>query len=51
MGGDGERDQGIRTGLGHEGIICVSQTQFSSFGYKTGVYLSKITANIKNSVA
>ena len=24
--------QGVRTGLGHGGITCVSQTQFSSFG-------------------
>ena len=23
--------QGVRTGLGHEGITCVLQTQFSSF--------------------
>ena len=23
--------QGLRTGLGHEGITCVLQTQFSSF--------------------
>ena len=23
--------QGVRTGLGHGGIICVLQTQFSSF--------------------
>ena len=25
--------QGVRTGLGHGGIICVLQTQFSSFHY------------------
>ena len=24
-------DQGVRTGLGHGGITCVLQTQFSSF--------------------
>ena len=24
-------EQGVRTGLGHGGITCVSQTQFSSF--------------------
>ena len=23
--------QGVRTGLGHEGITCVLQTQYSSF--------------------
>ena len=27
--------QGVRTGLGHGGIICVLQTQFSSFNYCT----------------
>ena len=27
--------QGVRTGLGHRGITCVLQTQFSSF-YKLG---------------
>ena len=25
--------QGVRTGLGHGGITCVLQTQFSSFKY------------------
>ena len=34
--------QGVRTGLGHGGITCVLQTQFSSFfrdvsGYKPGI--------------
>ena len=27
--------QGVRTGLGHGGITCVLQTQFSSFFFKT----------------
>ena len=26
--------QGVRTGLGHGGITCVLQTQFSSLQYK-----------------
>ena len=26
--------QGVRTGLGHGGITCVLQTQFSSFYFK-----------------
>ena len=28
-------EQGVRTGLGHGGITCVLQTQFSSFKYNT----------------
>ena len=31
--------QGVRTGLGHGGITCVLQTQFSSF-FLIGKYLS-----------
>ena len=27
----GEVGQGVRTGLGHGGLTCVLQTQFSSF--------------------
>ena len=33
--------QGVRTGLGHGGITCVLQTQFSSFE-KVAVYLLMI---------
>ena len=29
--------QGVRTGLGHGGITCVLQTQFSSFLLKRNV--------------
>ena len=29
----GEVGQGVRTGLGHGGLTCVLQTQFSSFCY------------------
>ena len=29
----GEVGQGVRTGLGHGGLTCVLQTQFSSFYY------------------
>ena len=33
--------QGVRTGLGHRGITCVVQTQFSSFTiFKKGNNLS-----------
>ena len=35
--------QGVRTGLGHGGITCVLQTQFSSF------YLSEDMENCKMS--
>ena len=31
--------QGVRTGLGHRGITCVLQTQFSSY-FMFGLYLS-----------
>ena len=31
--------QGVRTGLGHGGITCVLQTQFSSYLY----YIQKLT--------
>ena len=31
---------GARTGLGHRGITCVLQTQFSSFFYVMGKVLS-----------
>ena len=31
--------QGVRTGLGHGGIICVLQTQFSSFALYLRFYL------------
>ena len=30
--------QGVRTGLGHGGITCVLQTQFSSFLIKCEVF-------------
>ena len=33
--------QGVRTGLGHGGITCVLQTQFSSFLY-VGILILKI---------
>ena len=29
--------RGLRTGLGHGGITCVLQTQFSSFSFYTAV--------------
>ena len=32
-------EQGVRTGLGHGGITCVLQTQFSSFLFKTSLAL------------
>ena len=31
--------QGVRTGLGHGGITCVLQTQFSSFLLSSAFYL------------
>ena len=37
--------QGVRTGLGHGGITCVSQTQFSFFFFffeKYDVFASKL---------
>ena len=30
--------QGLRTGLGHEGITCVLQTQFSSYKDELQLY-------------
>ena len=33
--------QGVRTGLGHGGIICVLQTQFSSFILELGILVRK----------
>ena len=35
--------QGVRTGLGHGGITCVLQTQFSSF---TVQWLSRLSAGL-----
>ena len=32
--------QGVRTGLGQGGIICVLQTQFSSFLFGCFIYVS-----------
>ena len=34
--------QGVRTGLGHGGITCVLQTQFSSLSFNSDFYVSKI---------
>ena len=41
--------QGVRTGLGHGGITCVLQTQFSSLGNRSalGRSLSAMEANRK----
>ena len=33
--------QGVRTGLGHGGITCVLQTQFSSFTVKFTIFLQR----------
>ena len=33
--------QGVRTGLGHGGITCVLQTQFSSFFFFFGAFRIK----------
>ena len=40
--------QGVRTGLGHGGITCVLQTQFSSFTHETASVL--FLALLENSV-
>ena len=35
-------EQGVRTGLGHGGITCVLQTQFSSFPLSLNAQLSVV---------
>ena len=39
--------QGVRTGLGHGGITCVLQTQFSSFYLKLLISQSKFSGTRK----
>ena len=34
--------QGVRTGLGHGGITCVLQTQFSSFIHVFGMMINTV---------
>ena len=34
--------QGVRTGLGHRGITCVLQTQFSSYQYIINIVIYSI---------
>ena len=46
--------QGVRTGLGHGGITCVLQTQFSSFflfNYEKAdnkIFICKFSKNVKS---
>ena len=39
--------QGVRTGLGHEGITCVLETQFSSFFFCLVLLYSSYMEEIK----
>ena len=40
--------QGVRTGLGHGGITCVLQTQFSSFSFFLHFCLQKYSKLSEN---
>ena len=42
--------QGVRTGLGHGGITCVSQTQFSSFDLSEGIENCKMSGKNQGKV-
>ena len=43
--------QGVRTGLGHGGITCVLQTQFSSYFMYLYIYLFYLSMKIRLDVS